>query len=295
MKAIQNCTTLQRGYKLPKKMSKSTQTIVIEAGRASKEYWSDMWRQRELLFFLIWRDLLVRYKQTMVGVAWVLLKPAITLAIFSVVFGKWAALPSGGLPYPLVVFAGMLPWFFFSTAVSDCSNSIINNSSIVGKIYFPRLLIPVNSLLVALVDYAVSCSLIVVLVIWTGFYPDWRIAMLPLLTIWVAALSFGFGVWGAALNVRHRDLRFIIPFLLQLGIYISPVGYSAAIVPERFKLLYSLNPMVGIIDSFRWAILGGSFDVYLPGVMISAGVTIILVVTGVIYFRRVEKMFADYL
>lgn len=276
-------------------MSKSTQTIVIEAGRASREYWPDIWRQRELLFFLVWRDLLVRYKQTMVGVAWVLLKPALTLAIFSVVFGKWAALPSGGLPYPLVVFAGMLPWFFFATAVSDCSNSIIGNSSIVGKIYFPRLLIPLSSLLVSLVDYAVSCSLIVVLVIWTGYYPDWRIATLPLLTIWVAGLSFGLGIWGAALNVRYRDLRFIIPFLLQLGIYISPVAYSAVVVPERFKLLYSMNPMVGIIDSFRWAILGGAFDVYLPGVIISAFFTLVLVVTGVIYFRSVEKMFVDYL
>jgi lipopolysaccharide transport system permease protein len=257
-----------------------SKTVIIEAGRANRQYW---------------RDLLVRYKQTVVGVAWVLLRPLLTLLIFSLVFGKLAGLPSGGVPYPLLVFSGMLPWFFFSSAISECSNSVLSNGSLVGKVYFPRLIIPLSSIAVNLVDYTVSCLLIVVLIAWTGVLPSWRIVILPLLTLWVAALALGMGIWGAALNVRYRDLRFVIPFVLQLGVYISPVGYSAAIVPERWRPLYSINPMVGIIDGFRWAILRTNSETYTGGVYISVFFTVVLLVTGVSYFRRVEKKFVDFL
>lgn len=270
-------------------------TVIIEAGRASRDYWRNLWQQRELLYFLAWRDLLVRYKQTVVGATWVLIRPILTLLIFSVVFGKWAALPSGGLPYPLLVFSGMLPWFFFAQSVSDCSNSLLSNSALVGKVYFPRLIVPLTSLLVCAVDYAVSCLLIIVLVAWTGVMPDWRILALPLLTLWVAALALGLGLWGAALTVKYRDFKHLIPFMLQLGIYISPVGYTAGIVPERWRLLYSMNPLVGIIDGFRWAILGKEFEAFTPGVLISLAFTGIVLVSGVVYFRRVEKTLVDFL
>lgn len=272
-----------------------THETVIQAGQSSRDYWRDIWRQRELLYFLSWRDLLVRYKQTVVGTAWVLIRPLLTLIIFTVLFGRWARMPSGGAPYPLLVFAGMLPWFYFSTTVSDCSGSVLNNSALVGKVYFPRLIAPLSALVVCTVDYLVSCALIVVVVIWTGTPPSVNILVLPLLTVWTAALGFGFGVWVAALNVRYRDLRHLVPFLLQLGIYISPVGYSATIVPPHYRLLYSVNPLVGIIDGFRWAILGGRFDAYAPGIAISVGLTILLLVTGIAHFRRVEKSFVDYL
>jgi lipopolysaccharide transport system permease protein len=270
-------------------------TVVIEAGRANREYWRDIWRQRELLFFLVWRDLLVRYKQTVVGVAWVILRPLLTLMIFSLVFGKWASLPSGGVPYPLLVFSGMLPWFFFSSAISECSNSVLANGSLVGKIYFPRLIVPLSTIVVNLVDYAVSCLLIILIIAWTGVYPSWQILMLPLLTLWVCALALGLGIWGAALNVRYRDLRFVIPFILQLGIYISPVGYSATIVPEKWRLIYSMNPMVGIIDGFRWAILGTKSEAYMTGIYISLLITLFLLISGIAYFRHAETKFVDYL
>jgi len=254
-----------------------------------------MWRQRELLYFLTWRDLLVRYKQTVVGTTWVLIRPLLTLMIFSVVFGRLAGLPSNGAPYTLLVFAGMLPWFFFSTAVSDCTTSLSSNGALVGKIYFPRLIVPLNSLLVCLVDYLVSCILIVFVMTWTGTMPSLRLLIWPFLTLWVAVLALGIGIWSAALTVRYRDLRHLIPFLLQLGIYVSPVGYSATIIPERWRFLYSLNPMVGIIDGYRWSLLGNEFVAYLPGVGLSALMTLVMIVTGIIYFRKCEKTFVDFL
>lgn len=272
-------------------------TTVIEAGQSSHHYWRDLWRQRELLYYLAWRDLIVRYKQTVVGILWVLLRPLLTLIIFSLVFGKWAALSSSskGLPYPLLVFAGLLPWNFFSSVVSDCSNSVLGNGSLIGKVYFPRLIIPFSALMVCFVDFMVSCLLIIVIGMWTGTMPDIRILLLPILTLWVGALGLGIGVWGAALNVRYRDIRHLIPFLLQLGLFASPVGYSTTIVPARWQFLYSINPMVGIIDSFRWAILGKRFDAYLPGLTLSIMITIIVLTTGIMYFRKSENKFVDYI
>lgn len=268
---------------------------VIQAGQASLDYWKDMWNARELLYFLTWRDLLVRYKQTFVGTTWVLIRPLLTLMIFSIVFGRLAGLPSNGAPYSLLVFAGMLPWFFFATAVSDCTMSLSTNGALVGKIYFPRLIAPFSSILVCLVDYLVSCVLIVFVMIWTGTMPSLRLLLLPVLTLWVASLAMGIGIWCAALTVRYRDFRHLVPFLLQLGIYVSPVGYSATIVPERWRFAYSLNPMVGIIDGYRWALLGNEFMAYLPGVLLSALMTVIMTVTGIFYFRSCEKTFVDFL
>ena len=268
---------------------------LIQAGQVSRDYWRDMWSQRQLLYFLTWRDLLVRYKQTFVGTTWVIIRPLLTLVIFSVVFGRLAGLPSYGAPYSLMVFAGMLPWFFFATAVSEATNSLSSNGALVAKIYFPLLIIPLSSVLVSLVDYLISCLLIIAIMVWTGTAPTLRLLVFPLLTLWVVGLALAVGIWAAAMTVRYRDLRHLIPFLLQLGIYVSPVGYTASIVPERWRLLYSLNPMVGIIDGYRWALLGNEFTAFLPGVLFSSLVTVLFLIFGIAYFRKVERTFVDFL
>jgi lipopolysaccharide transport system permease protein len=270
-------------------------TTVIEAGQWEKNYWRDVWAKRELLYFLTWRDVIVKYKQTIIGVLWVLLRPLFTLLIFTLVFGKIAKLPSSNVPYPLLVFSGLMPWLFFAAAVNEISNSVHGNAALVGKVYFPRIIVTVGALGVCLVDYLVSCLLIVVVMLWTGVTPDWRILLLPVLTVWVAAFAYGLGLCGAALNVRYRDFRHLIPFLLQLGVYVSPVGYSAGLIPEKWRWLYSLNPMTGIIDGFRWAMLGEKFEVYVPGMLFSIAITLAILFTGIAYFRSVEKRFVDFL
>jgi lipopolysaccharide transport system permease protein len=269
--------------------------VVIRQGIGERHYWRDLWAKRELIYFLAWRDVIVKYKQTMVGILWVLIRPVFTLMVFTLVFGRIAALPSSNVPYPLLVFSGLMPWLFFAAAVSEVSNSVQSNAALVGKIYFPRLIITVSVLLVCLVDYAVSCLLIVVVALWTGYPPDLRILYLPVLTLWVAALAYGLGLCGAAMNVRYRDFRHLIPFALQLGVYVSPVGYSANLVPGKWRWVYSLNPMTGIIDGFRWAILGEKFDVYIPGMMFSIAATIAFLVLGLYWFRQVERQFVDFL
>jgi lipopolysaccharide transport system permease protein len=269
--------------------------VVIRQGIGERHYWRDLWAKRELIYFLAWRDVIVKYKQTMVGILWVLIRPVFTLMVFTLVFGRIAALPSSNVPYPLLVFSGLMPWLFFAAAVSDVSNSVQSNAALVGKIYFPRLIITVSVLLVCLVDYAVSCLLIVVVALWTGYPPDLRILYLPVLTLWVAALAYGLGLCGAAMNVRYRDFRHLIPFALQLGVYVSPVGYSANLVPGKWRWVYSLNPMTGIIDGFRWAILGEKFDVYIPGMMFSIAATVAFLVLGLYWFRQVERQFVDFL
>lgn len=270
--------------------------VVVEPGHADKEYWREMWRKRELLWFLAWRDTLVKYKQTLIGVLWVLIKPIFTLVIFTLVFGRIAQLPSVHAPYSLLVFGGLLPWLFFATAVSEISNGVQSNAGLVGKVYFPRMIIPLGALCVALVDYAVACVLLVATALVMVGGLSWKILLLPLLSLWVAALALGVGLLGAALNVRYRDFRHLIPFALQLGVYVSPVGYSASLIPEKWRLLYSLNPMVGIIDGFRWAVLGlGSGNLYVPGLVASIVLTVLLLVTGIVVFRRVERRFVDFL
>jgi lipopolysaccharide transport system permease protein len=238
--------------------------IVIEAGRTERQYWQDLWRYRELFYFLAWRDILVRYKQTAIGIAWALIRPFLTMVVFTVVFGQLAKLPSAGVPYPILVFAGMLPWQFFSNALSECSSSLVSNSNLISKVYFPRLIVPTSAVIVSFVDFMISGIILLGLMAWYNFIPDWRILTLPLFILIAFLASMGVGLWLAALTVEYRDFRFIVPFIVQFGLYISPVGFSSSIVPEQWRLVYSLNPMVGVIDGFRWAILGGDAKFYIP-------------------------------
>jgi lipopolysaccharide transport system permease protein len=267
--------------------------LVIEAGRTEQQYWKDLWRYRELFYFLAWRDLLVRYKQTVIGVAWALIRPFLTMIVFTVVFGHLAKLPSGGVPYPILVFAAMLPWQFFASALSESSNSLISNSNLISKVYFPRLIVPTSAVMVSFVDFLISGVILVGLMVWYQFIPDWRILTLPIFVMIAFAASMGVGLWLTALSVEYRDFRYIVPFIVQFGLYISPVGFSSSIVPPEWRLLYSLNPMVGVIDGFRWAILGGDSQIYVPGFALSLGLVALLLWSGIGYFRKMERTFAD--
>ena len=267
--------------------------LVIEAGRAEAQYWRDLFRYRELFYFLAWRDVLVRYKQTVIGVLWAVLRPFLTMVVFVFVFGKIAKLPTDGVPYPVMVFAAMLPWQLFATSLSEGSNSLITNSNLISKVYFPRLIVPASAVIVSFVDFAISCALLGLLMLFYQVWPGWHLLTLPLFILLALVASTGAGLWLAALNVQYRDFRYVVPFIVQFGLYISPVGFSSAIVPEKWRLLYSLNPMVGVIDGFRWAISGGVSPLYLPGLWISLGVMTLLLVSGVWYFRKMERTFAD--
>ena len=270
------------------------QRLIIEAGRTERHYWRDLWRYRELFFFLAWRDILVRYKQTVIGVAWAVLRPFLTMIVFTVVFGKLANLPSEGqAPYALMVFSALLPWQFFSNALSDASESLIGNANLISKIYFPRLIIPASSIITGFVDFLISAVLLAGLMVWYQFVPDWRLLTLPFFIAIAFATAMGFGLWLTALNVKYRDFRYVVPFVVQLGLYISPVGFSSGIVPEQWRLLYSLNPMVGVIDGFRWAILGGESNIYMPGFLLSLLITSVALAWGIYFFRKTEKTFAD--
>jgi lipopolysaccharide transport system permease protein len=268
-------------------------TIIIEAGRTEKQYWQDIWKYRELFYFLAWRDILVRYKQTFIGIAWALIRPLLTMIVFTVVFGSIAKLPSQGVPYPILVFSAMLPWQFFSNSLSECSNSLITNSNLISKIYFPRLIVPTSAVVVSFVDFLISGMILLGLMAWYNFIPSWRILTLPFFIAIAFAASMGAGLWLASLNVKYRDFRYIVPFIVQFGLYISPVGFSSNIVPDKWRLLYSLNPMVGVIDGFRWAILGNSYTLYLPGFLLSLFIVAFFVITGIWYFRKTERTFAD--
>ena len=268
-------------------------TLVIEAGRTERHYWRDLWRYRELFFFLAWRDILVRYKQTAIGILWALGRPLLTMLVFTLVFSKLAKLPSGGAPYPILVFAALLPWQFFANAFSGAGESLISNAGMISKVYFPRLVIPASAVIVSFVDFLISGLILAGLMLWYGFAPGLRIFTLPAFILVAFAAAMGAGLWIAALNVKYRDFRIIVPFVVQFGLYISPVGFSSSIVPEHWRLLYSLNPMVGVIDGFRWAILGGDTALYWPGFLLSLALVLLILVTGVLYFRNTEKTFAD--
>jgi lipopolysaccharide transport system permease protein len=271
-----------------------TREIVLEAGKTESQYWRDVWDYREVLYFLAWRDILVRYKQTAIGILWALIRPFLTTIVLTVVFSVLAKLPSeGNVPYPIMVFAAMLPWQFFANALTECSNSLITNSQIISKIYFPRLIVPVSAVVVCFIDFLISGMILLALMAWYNFVPDWRILTLPLFTAIAFAAAIGAGLWLAALTVEYRDFRHVVPFLVQVGQYISPVGFSSNIVPEQWRLLYSLNPMVGVIDGFRWAILGGEAQLYLPGLILSVGLVLLLLTSSIWYFRRTERTFAD--
>lgn len=266
----------------------------IEAGRTEKNYWRDLWRYRELFYFLVWRDILVRYKQTVIGVTWALIRPFLTMVIFTFIFNKVAMLPAPGLvPYPLLVLAAMLPWQFFSTALSESSSSLISNANLISKIYFPRLIVPAGSVITSFVDFLITLGLMAVMMVWYGSLPDWRLVTLPVFILLAIGAALGAGLWLCALNVKYRDFRYIVPFIVQFGLFISPVGFSISMVPERWRLLYACNPMVGVIEGFRWALLGKNVTPYWPGFVVSIGVTAVLLVSGVWYFRRTERTFAD--
>ncbi len=267
--------------------------LIIEAGRTESQYWKDLWRYRELFYFLAWRDILVRYKQTVIGIAWALIRPFLTMVVFSVVFGNLAKLPDEGAPYPILVFAAMLPWQFFSSALSECSNSLISNANLISKVYFPRLIVPASAVIVSFVDFLISGIIMLGLMAWYDFVPNWRILTLPIFVLIAFAASMGAGLWLAALNVKYRDFRYIVPFMVQFGLYISPVGFSTSIVPQKWRLIYSLNPMVGVIDGFRWAILRGASTLYWPGFTLSMVLVALLLASGVWYFRKTERTFAD--
>lgn len=267
--------------------------IIVEAGRTERNYWKDVWRYRELFYFLAWRDLLVRYKQTVIGVAWAVLRPLLTMLVLTIVFGKLAKLPSDGVPYPILVFAALLPWQFFASSFSEAGNSLVNNANMISKVYFPRITIPASSIAVGLTDFLISFVLLVALMLWYGFVPSPRIFLLPLFMLIAVAASFGSGLWIAALNVKYRDFRHLIPFVAQFGLYLSPVGFSSNLVPDSWRFVYSLNPMVGVIDGFRWAILGGKNQIYMPGFLLSIALVTVILMTGIAYFRSTEKIFAD--
>lgn len=267
--------------------------VVIEPDRIERQYWRDLWRFRELFFFFAWRDLLVRYKQTVVGVSWSLIRPLLTMVVLTVVFGRLGRMPSGGVPYPLLVFCGMLPWQFFSTAVTESGNSLVAHANMITKVYFPRLVITVSSVMTSIVDFLISAVFLAILMAWFRFVPPIQVLFLPLIALLAVGASLGAGVWIAALMVEYRDFRFIVPFIVQFGLYLSPVGFQSSLVPARFRLLYSLNPMVGVIDGFRWALLGNKAPMYWPGMAIAIVEVVVLLVSGIWYFRKTERTFAD--
>jgi lipopolysaccharide transport system permease protein len=272
----------------------SERVTVLEPGREERNYWRDLWHYRELFAILAWRDVSVRYKQTVIGVAWALIRPFLTMVVFTVVFGRLAKLPSeGGAPYPVMVFAGMLPWFLFSSILSEASSSLVGNANLISKVYFPRLVIPTASAMVAFVDFLVNLAMLAALMLWYGFAPGWRIVLLPAFMLLAILASLGPALWITALNVKYRDFRYIIPFIVQFGLYVSPVGFSSSVIPANWRFWYSLNPVVGVIDGFRWCLLGGDSPLYLPGFLTSLVVVASFLWLGVRYFRATERTFAD--
>jgi len=273
---------------------KTDNVLIIEAGRAEKHYWADLWRYRELFYILSWRDITVRYKQTVIGILWAIIRPLLTMIIFTVIFSKLAKLPSdGNAPYPIMVFAGMLPWQFFSSAVSEASNSLLNNTQLITKVYFPRIIMPISSVVTSFIDFLVSFVILAFLMAIYHFIPSWHIIFLPIFLLIAFLAAAGMGLYITALNVKYRDFRFIVPFIVQFGLYISPVGFSSSVVPEKYRLLYSLNPMVGVIDGFRWAILGGKSVLNPFNFLMSLIMVVFFLALGIYQFRKMEKKFAD--
>ncbi|HXC05332.1 MAG TPA: ABC transporter permease [Bacteroidia bacterium] len=273
--------------------------IIIEPGSKSKRYWSDLWKYRGLFYFLAWKDVLVRYKQTSIGIAWSVIRPLLTMAVMW--FLSWIAqmhVPAG-IPRILFICAATLPWQFFSAAFSEASNSLVANSNLLTKVYFPRLIIPASTVIVCLIDFLISFLILLILMPLCHFMPGWRILMLPLFLALALIIAIGAGLIITALNVRFRDFKYIVPFMVQFGVYVCPVAFSSDYIyanthiPQAVKLLYSLNPMVGVIDGFRWCILGNSISLYMPGFLLSLCLSLFLLLTGLWYFRKTEKSFAD--
>jgi len=273
---------------------KQEQVLIIEPGRTEKNYWADLWRYRELFLVLAWRDMSVRYKQTIIGILWAIIRPLLTMVVFTVIFSRIARLPSdGSAPYALMVFAAMLPWTFFSNALSESSNSLISNANLIGKIYFPRLIIPMATLVTVFVDFLISFIILIGMMAYYRFAPSWHLLLLPFFIVLALLASIGPGLWITALNVKYRDFRYIIPFVVQVGLYVSPVGFSSKVVPKQWRLLYSLNPVVGVIDGFRWCILGSDSPIYVPGFLFSLVIIAFFLWLGVSHFRKTERTFSD--
>jgi lipopolysaccharide transport system permease protein len=268
--------------------------LILEAGRADRHYWRDIWAFRELFFILAWRDVAVRYKQTVIGVAWAVVRPFLTMMIFTVVFGRLAQLPTdGNAPYPILVFAGMLPWFLFATILSDASAALVANSSLVGKVYFPRIIIPTAITIVALVDFVINLLILAGIMAWYRFMPGWQIVFLPAFVLLALLASLGPSLLMTSLNVKYRDFRYIIPFIVQFGLYVTPVGFSSGAVPEKWLFWYNLNPLVGVIDGFRWCIMGGESPLNWSSLTTSFVIVLAFLWLGMTYFRRTEKSLAD--
>lgn len=267
--------------------------IKIKPGYTEFNYLNDLWRFRDLFYFLAWRDILVRYKQTVIGIAWAVIRPFLTMVVFTIVFSKIAKLPSYGVPYPVLVFCAMLPWQFFSSSMAESSNSLIDNEKLISKVYFPRIIIPASTVIVSLVDFFISFCLLLLLMLWYQFIPSINSFLIIPFLAQAFLAAMGTGLWLCSLNVQFRDFRYIIPFIVQFGLYISPVGFSTFAIPEQWRLLYSLNPMVGVIDGFRWAMLGGENVIYWPGYFTSLIFSLLLFISGFRYFRKTERMFAD--
>lgn len=283
-----------RGLPPSKKQQAMRKPTIIEPDQRDSQYWYDIWQYRELFRILAWRDLSVRYKQTAVGACWALFRPLLTMLVFTIIFGHVARLPSdGSTPYALLVFAGMLPWSFFSTGLADAADSLIVDTNLVSKIYFPRLIVPTATIVVALVDFVISFFILIALMVWYRFLPHWQIVLLPAFIFALFFATMGPALWISAMNVRYRDFRYVIPFMVQFGLYVSPVGFSSNVIPEQWRLLYHLNPMVGIIDGFRWCILGGESQLYLPGMIVSVCMAVFLLWFGFRQFRALENSFAD--
>ena len=266
--------------------------LVIEAGKANRQYFKDLLTYRELFLLLAWRDVLVRYKQTIIGVAWSVLRPLLTMIVFTIVFGRLAKMPSEGVAYPILVYAAMLPWQFFSNTVNEGGASLISNANLISKVFFPRIIIPTTAMVVSLIDFLISSVILSALMVWYQHVPTWRVVFLPLFLGLAAIAGLGITYLISALNVKYRDFRYVLPFIIQFGLYISPVGFSSSVVPDKWRLIYSLNPMVGVIDGFRWAIIG-NVQMYWPGFILSVGLAVLLLASGFGFFRRMEREFAD--
>jgi len=269
--------------------------VLTPHARQGIGYWLDLWHARELLLFLAWRDIKVRYKQATLGVLWAVLRPIMTAIVFTLVFGKIAKLPSGEIPYLLLVLSGMAPWFYFASTAGECGNSLVANSSLITKVYFPRLVVPISAVLANLIDFAITCALLAIMLVYFGVGLQWTLLLVPLVMFTLVLLSVGIGLWISALNAKYRDVQFILPFILMFGLYLSPVGYASSVVPETWRWLFNLNPMVGVIDGFRWMLFGASYDFHWWSLAYTFCLSILLVVSGIAYFRSVERELVDIL
>jgi lipopolysaccharide transport system permease protein len=266
--------------------------LIIEPGRAIKNYWRDLWQYRELMYFLALRDIAVRYKQTVIGVAWVIIRPALTMLVF-VAFRRLAGFTPGSVPEPILVSAAVLPWQFFSTSLSDSAGSLMGNANLISKVYFPRMIIPFAATITSFVDFLITLGLLAALMLWYGFMPNWQIIALPLFMVLAFGLSLGLGLFLAALNIEYRDFRFIVPFIIQLGFFVTPIAFSTSDVPARWRPIFALNPMVGVIDGIRWSLFHGQAALDWQLVAFSVVMAAGLLYLGVWYFRRMERGFAD--